>query len=182
MAARLPPMPRAPPRSPRTPPALLRRRGAPRAGIALRDAPPKAGSTPAEWPARADLYVTFRKPIAGDDEANLKAIPRKQRAMVRKGIERGLTSAVDADADRLHRIYAESVRNLGTPVFSRRYFRAAGRSVRATHATSLTVLDGERADRLGDEFLLPRRGAALLRRRHGSGARIATATTSCTGR
>ena len=43
--------------------------------------------------------------------------------MVRKGIERGLTFSAGQDVDLLHRIYAESVRNLGTPVFSRRYFR-----------------------------------------------------------
>ena len=75
------------------------------------------------WPTRADLYVTFRKPIGPDDDANLKAIPRKQRAMVRKGIDRGLVPHVGPATDGLHAIYAESVRNLGTPVFSRRYFR-----------------------------------------------------------
>jgi FemAB-related protein (PEP-CTERM system-associated) len=75
------------------------------------------------WTTRSDLYVTFRKPIVANDEANLKAIPRKQRAMVRKGIQNGLVSVVDKDSDTLHRVYAESVRNLGTPVFSRRYFR-----------------------------------------------------------
>jgi FemAB-related protein (PEP-CTERM system-associated) len=77
----------------------------------------------AEWQRRDSLYVTFRRPISADDEANLKAIPRKQRAMVRKGIDRRLTSTVSRDVDGLHRIYAESVRNLGTPVFARRYFR-----------------------------------------------------------
>ena len=46
----------------------------------------------------------------------------------------------------------------------------------------VTVLDGETPVAVGDEFLFPRRGAALLRRRHGGGARSATATTSCTGR
>jgi FemAB-related protein (PEP-CTERM system-associated) len=75
------------------------------------------------WVGRDDLYVTFRRPIAASDDANLKAIPRKQRAMVRKGIEAGLTDQADHDVDRLHGIYAESVRNLGTPVFPRRYFR-----------------------------------------------------------
>jgi len=74
------------------------------------------------WQERSDLYVTFRKAMTADDEANLKAIPRKQRAMVRKGIERGLTSTADQNVRLLHRIYSESVRNLGTPVFSRRYF------------------------------------------------------------
>ncbi len=76
-----------------------------------------------QWATRGDLYVTFRKPIVADDDANLKAIPRKQRAMVRKGIDRGLEATVSQEVDGLHAIYAESVRNLGTPVFSRRYFR-----------------------------------------------------------
>jgi len=75
------------------------------------------------WQKRDGLYVTFRRDITASDEANLKAIPRKQRAMVRKGIDRGLTATTDRNTDRLHAIYAESVRNLGTPVFSRRYFR-----------------------------------------------------------
>ena len=58
-----------------------------------------------------------------DHESNMKAIPRKQRAMVRKGIQNGLTSVTSRDVNVLHRIYAESVRNLGTPVFARRYFQ-----------------------------------------------------------
>jgi FemAB-related protein (PEP-CTERM system-associated) len=75
-----------------------------------------------DWIERPDLYVTFRKPIEADHDRNMKAIPRKQRAMVRKGIQNGLSSVADRDVNTLHRIYAESVRNLGTPVFSRRYF------------------------------------------------------------
>jgi FemAB-related protein (PEP-CTERM system-associated) len=74
------------------------------------------------WQARRALYVTFRREIGGDDAAILKAIPRKQRAVVRKAIDRGLTAHVDRNVDVLHGIYAQSVRNLGTPVFSKRYF------------------------------------------------------------
>ncbi len=92
------------------------------------------------WLARPDLYVTFRKPMVANDEANLKAVPRKQRAMVRKGMQNALVSVVDHDADRLHRIYAESVRNLGTPVFARRYFRALLAAFR-DRADVVTVLD-----------------------------------------
>ena len=80
------------------------------------------GCETASWVGRPDLYVTFRKPIEADHDRNLKAIPRKQRAMVRKGIQYGLTSVCHRDTAVLHRVYAESVRNLGTPVFSRRYF------------------------------------------------------------
>jgi FemAB-related protein (PEP-CTERM system-associated) len=44
--------------------------------------------------------------------------------MVRKGIKGGLVSEIDDHVDGLHRVYAESVRNLGTPVFPKRYFAA----------------------------------------------------------
>jgi FemAB-related protein (PEP-CTERM system-associated) len=74
------------------------------------------------WPVK-DLYYTFRKAIDPDDEVNLKAIPNRQRAMVRKGIEEGLLSEWADTTERLFRVYAESVRNLGTPVFSSKYLR-----------------------------------------------------------
>ena len=75
----------------------------------------------ADWPTK-QLYVTFRKTLAPDPEQNLLAIPRKQRAMVRKGIEAGLESEFDQTADRFYSAYSESVHSLGTPVFSRAYF------------------------------------------------------------
>ncbi len=74
------------------------------------------------WQARTGLYVSFRKALDPDPEVNMRAIPRKQRAMVRKGMKAALTSVLDEGVDRLHHIYAVSVRNLGTPVFARRYF------------------------------------------------------------
>jgi FemAB-related protein (PEP-CTERM system-associated) len=74
------------------------------------------------WPSK-DLYVTFRRPIDADPEKNMLAIPRKQRAMVRKGIQKNLTTAIDSGTERLYAIYSESLRNLGTPVFSKRYPR-----------------------------------------------------------
>ncbi len=70
-----------------------------------------------------DLYVTFRKAIDPDPAKNLLTIPRKQRAMVRKGIDAGLCGVLDEDTDRCYRTYSDSVRHLGTPVFGRRYFR-----------------------------------------------------------
>jgi FemAB-related protein (PEP-CTERM system-associated) len=70
-----------------------------------------------------DLYVTFRKTIDPDPEKNLLAIPRKQRAMVRKGIEAGLQSRVDEHVDDFYEVFAASYRNLGTPVFPKKLFR-----------------------------------------------------------
>ena len=72
--------------------------------------------------AHKDLYVTFRKALDPDPERNLLAIPRKQRAMVRKGIKAGLTSAIERGVGRFFEAYSASVHRLGTPVFSGRYF------------------------------------------------------------
>jgi FemAB-related protein (PEP-CTERM system-associated) len=96
------------------------------------------------WVERPDLYVTFRKSIEADHDRNMKAIPRKQRAMVRKGIQNGLHSVANQDAGALHPIYAESVRNLGTPVFARRYFQILMDTFRDC-ADIVTILDGETA-------------------------------------
>jgi FemAB-related protein (PEP-CTERM system-associated) len=71
-----------------------------------------------DWP-RKPLYVRFRKELQPESEKNLQAIPRKQRAMVRKGITAGLVAEQDSSSARLYALYCESVRNLGTPVFSR---------------------------------------------------------------
>jgi len=79
--------------------------------------------TEPDWPQQ-DLYVTFRKPILPEVEANLLAIPRKQRAMVRKGIGRGLTSEIDAGVDRFFALYADNVHRHGTPPYPKRYFEA----------------------------------------------------------
>lgn len=76
-----------------------------------------------EWPVK-DLYVSFRKAIDPDHDKNLKAIPRKQRAMVRKGIGAGLQARHDGSMADFYRVYAESVRNLGTPVLSRNYYKS----------------------------------------------------------
>ncbi len=102
--------------------ALMRRLNVPVMEWRFRDPVPDGWLDPS-WQSRDDLYVTFRKPIAADDAVNMKAIPRKQRAMVRKAIDLGLVSTVGTDIDTLHAIYSESVRNLGTPVVSRRYFQ-----------------------------------------------------------
>lgn len=74
-----------------------------------------------EWPSQ-DLYVTFRKAIQPEIEDNMLAIPRKQRAMVRKGIKNGLVSAVDRNTDRFFALYADNVHRHGTPALPKRYF------------------------------------------------------------
>ncbi|MBG6080378.1 FemAB family XrtA/PEP-CTERM system-associated protein [Rubrivivax gelatinosus] len=78
------------------------------------------------WP-RQELYVTFRKEILPDEEANMLAIPRKQRAMVRKGLKNGLTSAFDDGVERFFALYADNVHRHGTPAMPQRWFQALRR-------------------------------------------------------
>jgi FemAB-related protein (PEP-CTERM system-associated) len=94
----------------------------------------------AGWPVK-ELYFTFKKTIEPDDEANLVAIPNRQRAMIRKGIKEGLQSDWDGSTDRLYRVYTESVRNLGTPVFSAKYLRIL-REVFAQKCSVLMITHG----------------------------------------
>jgi FemAB-related protein (PEP-CTERM system-associated) len=75
-----------------------------------------------DWPCRDNLYATFRRPIDADPDVNLKAIPRKQRAVIRQSLTRGLTAVADSGIERFFALYALSVRNLGTPVFAKNYF------------------------------------------------------------
>jgi FemAB-related protein (PEP-CTERM system-associated) len=95
-----------------------------------------------EWP-RQDLYVTYRKQLLSDVEANMLAIPRKQRAMVRKSIQRGLAAEIDPDVSRFFDVYADNVHRHGTPGFSRRYFETL-REVFGADCEVLTVLGPDR--------------------------------------
>ena len=75
-----------------------------------------------DWP-RQDLYVSFRKEILPEVEANMLAIPRKQRAMVRKGIKNELVSEIDESVDRFFALYADNVLRHGTPALPKKYFQ-----------------------------------------------------------
>lgn len=79
-----------------------------------------------DWPTQ-DLYFTFRKAMLPDVEQNMQAIPRKQRAMVRKGIKHGLASTIDPTVDRFFALYADNVHRHGTPALPRRYFETLQR-------------------------------------------------------
>jgi FemAB-related protein (PEP-CTERM system-associated) len=87
----------------------------------------RGGAAPDDWQTHSDSHCGFVAPLTTDDEAQLLAIPRKQRAEVRKGLEQDLEVTVgknDADRQAHYSVYAQSVRNLGTPVFPRALFDA----------------------------------------------------------
>lgn len=91
------------------------------------------------WP-RQELYASFRKALAPTAEANMLAIPRKQRAMVRKGLKNGLASGIDAGVERFFALYADNVHRHGTPPLPKRYFEALHRTF-GKDVEVLTVLD-----------------------------------------
>jgi FemAB-related protein (PEP-CTERM system-associated) len=107
------------------------------AHLELRDPAPREPA----WP-RQELYAGFRKPLLREVEANLLAIPRKQRAMVRKGIKNGLASVLELDVERFFRLYADNVHRHGTPPLPRRYFRSL-LEVFGSDAEILTVIDAQ---------------------------------------
>lgn len=87
----------------------------------------RGGPQPAGWHFEDGTYAGFARELAADDDYELLAIPRKQRAEVRKALESGLTVTTGrGEAERAdhYRTYATSVRNLGTPVFPKKLFDA----------------------------------------------------------
>jgi len=69
-----------------------------------------------------ESYSSFQRELYADEETNLLAIPRKQRAEVRKGIKAGLSTRVHRDVGGFFQLYARSVRDLGSPIYPKRYF------------------------------------------------------------
>jgi FemAB-related protein (PEP-CTERM system-associated) len=92
-----------------------------------------------QWP-RNDSYVTFRKEMAADPEANMRAIPNKQRTMVRKGIKAGLRSELQSGTSSFFALYATNMHRHGSPPLPRRYFDAL-RTEFGRDCEVLTVLD-----------------------------------------
>lgn len=77
------------------------------------------------WQNKADAYLGFARALACDDEAELKAVPKRHRAEIRKGLGNDLVFEMGCDRrlrDIHYRLYCHSVHNLGTPVFPRGLF------------------------------------------------------------
>jgi FemAB-related protein (PEP-CTERM system-associated) len=88
----------------------------------------RGGTFPGEgWHCDETSYLGFERELADDPDAQLLAIPRKQRAEIRRAHGMGLTSTHGSGAQERrehYAVYAESVRNLGSPVFPRALFDA----------------------------------------------------------
>ncbi|WJG10445.1 FemAB family XrtA/PEP-CTERM system-associated protein [Aliiglaciecola sp. LCG003] len=69
-------------------------------------------------------HSTFGCELAEDHEQILANVKKKQRAVIRHSLKNDLSFRVDNDTSTAYEVYSESVRNLGTPVFPKRYFAA----------------------------------------------------------
>ncbi len=88
----------------------------------------RGGPIPEGWTASEGTYANFARGLPGDADALLASIPRRQRTEVKRAM--GFDLETSAGNDRRHRdahfrVYAESVRNLGTPVFPKALYAAA---------------------------------------------------------
>jgi len=104
----------------------------------------RGGPIPEGWRREEGTYAGFRRDLPCGEGAILKSIPRKQRAEVRRALGLGLDVTIGRSDDLLdhhYRVYSESVRNLGTPVFPRSLFEAMAHEWR-DQADVLVVLAG----------------------------------------
>ena len=94
------------------------------------------------WAAKDDLYAGFEREIVADEAQNLLQIPRKQRAVVRKAIEGDFRVTTDKNLDTFFALFSRTVRDHGTPVFSKKYFREV-LSAFPDNADILTIWQGD---------------------------------------
>jgi FemAB-related protein (PEP-CTERM system-associated) len=74
-----------------------------------------------EWPTQ-NLYVTFTRCIPDILDEKMFCIPQKRRNMVRKAIKLGLYATHGDSVDEFFPVYAENVRDHGTPALPKAYF------------------------------------------------------------
>ena len=86
-----------------------------------------ASYEPEGWAAKEGVYAAFEKPLIKDEKERLSAIPRKRRAEIRKSLkleaEGRLKIHHGRDVDVFYDCYARSLRDLGTPIFPKRFIR-----------------------------------------------------------
>lgn len=69
-----------------------------------------------------DTHCYFTYDLEDSDDKILAGVKKKQRAVIRQSLKESLETDFNASTKMVHDVYAESVRNLGTPVFPAKYF------------------------------------------------------------
>ncbi|HYE28665.1 MAG TPA: FemAB family XrtA/PEP-CTERM system-associated protein [Allosphingosinicella sp.] len=87
----------------------------------------RGGALPEGWPRREGVHAAFSAELPADPERILPALPKRLRYEVRRALACGFEVSAGNDPRHLgafYRVYAECVRNLGTPVFPAALFEA----------------------------------------------------------
>lgn len=91
------------------------------------------------WKSRGDLYASFAGPIPGD----LKLLPPQRRNQLRRALRKNISVTVERSTDAFYPIYAEAMRDFGTPALPRRFFD----KLLTTFGEDCNVVVGRAADR-----------------------------------
>jgi FemAB-related protein (PEP-CTERM system-associated) len=87
----------------------------------------RGGAPHGGWAVKDETYAGFTREIAQSEDECLTQIPRKKRADLRKAIKAAeagkLTVQCSDGLGSFYALYAESVRNLGTPVMPRKFIQ-----------------------------------------------------------
>ena len=88
----------------------------------------RGGPLPEGWTRQEGVYANFDRDLPGNGADLLASLPRRQRAEIKRAEDFALTTTAGSDRahrDAHYRVFSESYRNLGTPVFSPLLFEAA---------------------------------------------------------
>jgi len=76
-----------------------------------------------DWLRVDSIYATFRRPIPATDDLVIRSVSSKgRRHELKKSLRRELAFVIEPGIDDFYAMLSESYRNLGTPIFSKRYF------------------------------------------------------------
>ncbi|MEQ8750811.1 MAG: FemAB family PEP-CTERM system-associated protein [Amphiplicatus sp.] len=99
------------------------------------------------WAIKDSVYAGFEKALPADERENLATIPRRRRASVRKGMDAAaageLAAGFEGDVDVFYDLYAHAMRDLGTPIFPRRFAREVAREFGEDTEILLVRANGE---------------------------------------
>lgn len=85
--------------------------------------PPRPHAEGGRWQARTGLYSTFERRIHADEQEDMKLINANKRRELRKALASDLSDRLERGPETFFPVYAETMRDLGTPVFGMRFFR-----------------------------------------------------------
>ncbi len=77
------------------------------------------------WQTKSGVYASFKKTMLKDEEEHFASLPRRRRRNIQKAItlaEAGdIAVRFDCEPDVFYDLFAKSMRNHGTPVFSKKF-------------------------------------------------------------